>query len=439
MARRRNPKDLTAHNVAQVVEALVAHAAAQAPTAPAQAAGTALAVRETTLPAVVDGEPAEDRMSVKSGMRSTMHRNRTALYPWTIAAALAVAGHSAWLIGWGSDQTGVVAVAAVIVSAVAARKTLARLPKGWAPWAGAAWLTGLAWLILTVAYGPSYERAVWLIAGTVVFGLRWWARVRRPYPSSGADPRDIEPVVKSAAVVVVEPTMTRWEMQDRWDRYLAETGGPLAGARLENIRAIEHGLVGDIHLVPGKQARETVLQAMPRICTALDSYPEDTIVERHPSGPPSMLQLTMVTKPAVKEAVFFDQPVYDNGRILLGPYRDGIGNAQIRLYGPDSMYNGFILGSPGSGKSRVLETIALSAITQHNTVLVYLDGQRGASSPLLWKHAMWRGGPEDTGEIMAGLSGFMRYRQLRLRYEGMKTGTVGFTPSRRYPASGRAA
>jgi DNA-binding CsgD family transcriptional regulator len=440
MARRRSRATVDqaaqqlATNLAHVVVDAMATAAART-TSTADGPGTALAVREKTASATSD-ESIENRMGVRSGLRSAAHRNRKALYPWAVAAGLGAGGHLAWLIGWGNDATGpvtaVVAAAAGIAVAVAAVKTRRqrrrRLPAGWAPWAAAAMLNGLAWLILTVAYGPSYGRLVWLLVTTAVFGLRWWAHVRRPYPTSGRDPR--EPGSMPVGVVVVEPTITRHDLVDRWTDHLSRPGRPLAGTTLDdNVRVIPHGLVTDIRLVPGKHSLQTVLQALPLICTALDVYPEDCIVERHPTGPPSMLQLTVVTTPAVSGPVLFERPVYDNGRVLAGPYRDGVGNAQITLYSPNSMETGFVLGSRGSGKSRLLEKFALTAMAQGNTVVFYLDGQNGASSPLLWEHALWRGGPDEVPFFMQGLSGMMHYRQLYLRYHRLP----GLTPSRELP------
>jgi DNA-binding CsgD family transcriptional regulator len=440
MARRRSraAADQAAQQLAKnlahvVVNAMVAAAARTASSAGEP--GTAVAVREKTAPATSSGESVENRMGVRSGLRSAAHRNRKALYPWGLAAGLCAGGHLAWLIGWGNDATGPVtavvaaaAVIAVVVAAVRPRRRRCRLPADWAPWAALAALNGLAWLILTVAYGPSYGRLVWLAVATAVFGLRWWAHVRRPYPTSGRDPR--EPLDRPAPAVVVEPAITRSELVDRWNKYLSRPGSPLAGSTVDDdVRAIEHGLVATIRLVPGKQSLQTVRQALPLISTALDSYPEDTIIERHPSGPPSMLQLTVVTTPAVTAPVLFDRPVYDNGKLLLGPYRDGVGNAQISLYSPNSMETGFVLGSRGSGKSRLLEKFALSAMAQGNTVVVYLDGQNGASSPLLWEYALWSGGPAEVPYIMQGLSGFMAYRQLYLRYHRLP----GLTPSRELP------
>lgn len=440
MARRRRSRasadqaaQQLAKNLTQVVDAMAAAAARAANSV--KEPGKELAVRDNT---VLTTSIASDevRMGVRSGLRSAAHRNRRALYPWAVAAGLCAGGHLAWLVGWGNDATGpvtaVVAAAAVVAVVIGAVRVCRRprrlLPAGWAPWAALATFTALAWLICTVAYGPSYGRLVWLVVATVVFGLRWWAHVRRPYPTSGRDPR--EPVAAPARAVVVEPAITRHELVDRWNNHLARPGRPLDGTALdEGVRVIPHGLVTDIRLVPGKHSLQTVLQALPLICTALDVYPEDCIVERHPTGPPSMLQLTVVTTPAVSGPVFFKEPVYDNGKILLGPYRDGVGNAQITLYSPNSMETGFVLGSRGSGKSRLLEKFALSAMAQGNTVVFYLDGQNGASSPLLWEHALWRGGPDEVPFFMRGLTGMMHYRNLYLRYHRVP----GLSPSRELP------
>uniref|UniRef100_UPI003F49875A helix-turn-helix transcriptional regulator n=1 Tax=Actinokineospora sp. CA-119265 TaxID=3239890 RepID=UPI003F49875A len=398
-------------------------------------------------------EADRTRRSLGSGRRSLLHRNRRALYPWMVGGGLAAVGYPAWAAAWAFDAQPAVAafsaVAAVIGTVATARIWRRRLPAGWGPWAALGAANAAAWLGATIGCGPSYEGLVWLIASTAGFGLRWWARIRKPYPDpaathaaggdgeSGEDAATVDApdpqAVEDAVVEVVSDGLTAWEVTDRWDRYVRAKGGPLPGAELLDLRGIDHGLVGTIALVPGKQSMGSVAQALEKIGTALDIYPEDIIVERHPDGPPSMLRTTFVTASPVKKSVFFDEPRYDQGAIELGPYRDGVGDAQVNLYGPDSMFNGFVLGSPGSGKSRILEMIALTAIAQANTVVVYLDGQSGASSPLLWQHALWRGGPDDAEDILIGLEAFMAHRKLRLRYLGAKTGLVGFTPSADFP------
>lgn len=88
-----------------------------------------------------------------------------------------------------------------------------------------------------------------------------------------------------------------------------------------------------------------------------------------------------------------------------------------------------MLGSKGSGKSRVLEIVALTAMACSPTVVFYVDGQNGASSPLLWENALWHAGPDDAPQMLRSLLAIKDYRQLYNR----KHKLTGFTPGPELP------
>src|SRR5690625_2071027 len=72
------------------------------------------------------------------------------------------------------------------------------------------------------------------------------------------------------------------------------------------------------------------------------------------------------------------------GWIDLGPYANGDGNAKWTVYsGGDSMWSGLVIGGTGSGKTVVLDSMALSLAASDHTVLWYADGQRGSSSTFI--------------------------------------------------------
>lgn len=362
-----------------------------------------------------------NKLTLREGLRSLAHRNRRQLYPWLAMLAVAVAGLAASFVGWltGADAlTGQVTTAAcaIGVGVLLVALMIKRVPMYWASWLTVCAANATAWISTTAAYGFDYPKLVWLYASTALLGLRWWPHVRHPH---AADPASVAESNSGAHLA-----------QD-WADNAACSGGPAPGTRLTGLTPYEHGYTGDVLLVRGRQSLADIQSALPRLSTALDVAQESLIIEAHPNGPPSRLRVQIVTRSPIKTAVYFDQPVYRNGRILLGPYADGLGDASFVLYTEDSMECGYVLGSKGSGKSRVLETVALSAVTCTPTVIFYVDGQNGASSPLLWDHALWRSGPDKADTVLRALLGIKDFRQLYNR----RFRLPGFTPSAEMPAS----
>jgi hypothetical protein len=80
------------------------------------------------------------------------------------------------------------------------------------------------------------------------------------------------------------------------------------------------------------------------------------------------------------------------------------------------MWGGFILGETGSGKTGVEDIIALTALAMRDvgqpTVIFYMDGQNGSSSPTLFKHADWAVGVAGVEMMMAALGRIAHDRQL---------------------------
>lgn len=433
--RRDEPSPLGAQDRARI-QAAVSAALATVDRAP----GRDLVVAPRRLPARPAPEPRKDRhpswdkprrdrhgrprdpdaVTFGEGLRSLAHRNRRQLYPWLVMLATACSGILAAFLGWASGEHAVVGWSATGLSAIGVVALLVafvvkRPHPYWGSWLVACATCAASWVSVTAFHGLDYPRLVGLYAATCLLGLRWWRHVRHPYPTG---PRNTLRAPVGGARLMAD-----------WAANAGCPGGPAAGARLTNVTPYRHGFTGEVHLVRGKQSLADIQSALPRLSTALDVAQEHLIVEPHPDGPPSRLRIQIVTDSPVSRAVYFDQPVYRDGRILLGPYADGLGQATFVLYSDDSMESGYVLGSKGSGKSRVLETVALTAIASTPTVVFYLDGQNGASSPLLWEHALWHAGPDDAREMLRSLLSIKDYRQLYNR----KHKLTGFTPSPELP------
>lgn len=281
----------------------------------------------------------------------------------------------------------------------------------------AAWLTTTAWS------GLSWNATAILAALGSLLSLHWWRRHRIPNTLPAAPAKRATPPADMYA--------------DLWDTRLA-AAGDLAGTRLEGHTSIDAGERYVLRLVPGKNTYTQVLGMLERIRSGLDLRPdEDLIVERHPVLAASCLQLTVVTRSPIRESVKWPGPAAFNpgtGCVDLGPYVDGEDVARWRVYTDNSLWGGFLTGGTGSGKSRMIESIAMSvaASETHPTVVWFVDGDEGASSALLADHADHTALDEEmlqARDLLAGALGVMRLR----RMENVANGWEGFTPTANRP------
>lgn len=179
----------------------------------------------------------------------------------------------------------------------------------------------------------------------------------------------------------------------RWAKHLA-ADGQFSGSRLTDPEIIKSGYRYTLELVPGKHTLGMAKAATEQIRSGLRLMRgQEAIVEEHPDLAAPTAQITIVTK----STVLVDQPwpgpeyAFDvaTGSVNMGPFVDGEGVARWLVYPTNGMYGGFMQGKQGSGKSRLLETIAvaLASSKTHPTTVWFACGQGGASSKLLRKNA----------------------------------------------------
>jgi hypothetical protein len=172
-----------------------------------------------------------------------------------------------------------------------------------------------------------------------------------------------------------------------------------------------------------------VLSSLSKIATGLGHPASQLIAEEFEgSDDPALVRFRVVLSSPVKQDVFFREPQFEDGSIVLGPYADGIGHALWRLYTEDSMWGGMVIGGTGSGKSRLLEVIGLVALFTGLTYVIHVDGQDGASCPQLWQHAHERYGSDEVDYVLKRLAAMQHHRQ-----RNRPAGDPGFTPSPDYP------
>ena len=231
-------------------------------------------------------------------------------------------------------------------------------------------------------------------------------------------------------------TVSSSNLVNLWRLHIRDGKGRLAGAEIGPPIPFEHGNSHMIKLVPYKQTLAIAQSDLPNISSGVDTPLENLVLEPHPDYPkrPTILRLQHITNSPIENTVWFDKPRYKDGRILLGPYADGIGEAYLRLYeGGQSMWSTTCTAGTGSGKTRLMECVAISALAMRDvgqhTVLFYIDGQNGASSPTLFEHATWAVGSDGALSMISALERIAEYRNK----ENRAYGWTGFTPSAERP------
>lgn len=338
-------------------------------------------------------------VEVAGGLR---FRYRDQWWPLVVLVVLVVA--RAWA-GWAN--TAAVAVVSVLGCAVVAFH-LRKLPRK-REWVYAATCLGgvVLGLVLVSVIGADNR---WLNTASVLgwagLSLIWWCH---------HEVRDW-------------PGHSKSDLVNRWNLHIRDGKGGMKEAAISAPVPFEHGDTYTIHLVPYAQTLGTAQAELPRISSGLRTPLQNLVLEPHPDhveDDPTILRLQHVTRSPIKDTVYFDRPRCEDGRIMLGPYADGIGEAFVRLYTENSMWSGFVLGGTGIGKSRLLEQIAVSVLSMGNTVVFYMDGQNGASSSTLFKYADWAVGVDGAKRMLAALERAAKWRQR----ENKAYGWDGFTPS----------
>jgi hypothetical protein len=226
-----------------------------------------------------------------------------------------------------------------------------------------------------------------------------------------------------------------------WKRFVASSSGPVPDSAITNPVETRYTIAFDGTLSRGKQSFSTLLMAMPKIASGLDTRAENLIFETtfddHKEDGDSTavrasearFKFQIVTNSPIKGNIEFTGPRREGGTLHLGPYADGTGEAPYRLYTPGSMWSGVVIGGTGSGKSRLLENVVLSAISGGDTVVIYIDPQRGTSSPVLANCAHWFGTMDDAPFILEALLAAMAARE----EENAAEGWTGFNASPQRP------
>ncbi|PWR08558.1 hypothetical protein DKT68_15185 [Micromonospora acroterricola] len=341
---------------------------------------------------------------------------RQQLAPHAAVGALVVAAGAARIAVHAVGDEKAVAVwvagAAFVIAVVAASRIRRRVFDKKARRRALAFVAvAVGWLTGVTLAGLSLGAIGLLMAVGYGLSMHWW----RQHP-----------------VGLIQPKVTRSAYQRLWAENVGSSDGVLPGSRLTNAEPIGAGIRYTLRLRPGKQHVGMVVDKMKTVRGGLKLRgDQQLIVEAHPTEPEPTALLTVVTNSPVQKGVLWPGPAAfdsETGRVQLGPYADGEGTAFWRAYTDNRLWGGFIQGGTGSGKSRLIDSLAMSlaSSTSHPTVVWYGDGQGGASSPLLMRHAdLFAGTFERILAMVAGMHFVMLLRQR----ENVQHGHEGFTPT----------
>lgn len=303
--------------------------------------------------------------------------------PWAAMGCLAVAAAATRIAALASGheaETALTVAAVAFTTAVVAgfatrRRIVSRKQRH--RFTAACYLAA-TWLTYVTAAGLSWGALSTLTLLGCGLALLWWRenRIHGQEPAVLLEPGDDDLYVT------------------RWAQNLGAPGRTLAGSRLTHPQIIKSGYRYNLELVPGVHTVEQVRAMVVTLHGGLRLMPgQDIIVEVHPDRPAPTAVLTIVTRSPVKQSKQWPGPAagFDptSGSVNLGPFVDGEGVAQWTVYKRDGIFGGYLQGAPGSGKSRMIESICMSlaASETHPTIIWYGDGQNGDSSPMLVEHA----------------------------------------------------
>lgn len=343
--------------------------------------------------------------------RSTLHRNRSQLAPWLISVPYAVTGEAWWVASEAtSHPVGIAAAAAATAagaSILAWRKKLAkRTPGKFRAKLQASLGLLCGWSALMPLIDGQSQAGMWLalMTGISYMGISWWREKEHPLPVTTN--QAAETTEKAATSVIDDGPDWPFAKQVVSDWVEFVTGmNTLPGSTLSILKPIEYGWQFQLDLARGKQRLEQVRAAKPDIAAALDVDVKDLSIDQdtRSGAAKTTLVLTVITEDIRND---YDGPriVRDGGDVFIeiGPYEDGVGAERFHVLSDQlsdediaagrrpvgSMNGGFVLGTKGSGKSRLIELIAVG-LRALGVEIWYLDPQGGKSSPALMAEADW--------------------------------------------------
>lgn len=325
-------------------------------------------------------------------LASTTWRLRRQILPHAITGGVACAGLAAHACAAGGGGAGIMSMLMAAGSFPAAwvwwKATKRRRPR-WSNHVLGAGVVGASWLTLA-PFGMGPEQGAALLAAEYAFASGWW-RAKR-ITALMDDEVEVDEEEQHTG-----PTTLAEQIIADWDEFVACDGGPLPNARLSNPVTTKHTIAFDLEFWRGRQSLTTALAKLDNIAGGVDRDADEIIIEGLPKNltaggqrrSSARARFQIITDSPIAGDMDFTGPRRNGGMLDLGPFADGSGEAQWRLYTPGSMWSGVIIGGTGSGKSRLVENLVISALSGGDTIVIYVDPKQGGSSPALAEHTYY--------------------------------------------------
>lgn len=399
---------------------------------------TATDTEPDTAPLALTGRSAEDYQLEEAQARedAPLTRLRPQLRPLAVAAGVYAAAGLLWGVTWTSTPGQRAGLALLLVIAtiaawpIAGRAAARRGAGGWTRRVQVATLAAGVWLAAAVTTGPSWDVAAVGVMATVALSARWWRYHRIPDMPTQTD---ADPDPAPAALDEDQDTGPTGHVPDQWARHVSPSDGLAPGCQLTGQEQTDQYDRWTVELTPGRTVGWLQGQAL-ALTSALDLEAGQVMVEPHPSRRARRAQLTVVTSSPVSEPIVATGPSWHtngvDGWAEVGWYADGADRVRISLYSQDSMHHVALVGAQGSGKTGLMNLLTLSAMSSGCTCVLYLDGQDGASSPMLTRYAHWSpSGPRREAMMLEVLERIVTARNRLLRLHRLS----GFTPDASLP------
>jgi hypothetical protein len=359
----------------------------------------------------------------------TIYRLRRQLYPWYFALAVFTLAEVLWLVSALSTTSAAVWTATLLAIPLGiVGWTIGRNAGAWRRRVWASSSAANAWLIWAASMDPTEQHSHTLgllVLMLVTMGLAagWWKANRIPHPLAPSAP---EPE---------EAKQFKGPLHQRWTRFVAASRGPLPESYLTQPDISNGKQRYTVQLVPGQQTQTLALSSLDRISSGLNVPIKNLVLEPHPNELPTQMRLTYVEKSPIDQVVLYAGPKLDKGIIQIGPYGDNEGLAGWRYWTPGevpmggSWWGGAIIAGMGSGKSRLMELLAIGTVSTGHAVAWFIDPQGGASSPSLARAADWYVDLDGAEKMLTALEQICEWRSKENNAEEW----IGFDPSPERP------